>query len=226
MYHGADLKGLVFAGWTCEACVRGLAVLYEGGEKHECCWCGLEFVRFKEGGFRHHYYEQCGRGARVTVYYCWQCLDAIRDDLERAAQNANANARRATLIQAMPKWADRDKIRAVYEEAKRISRETGIPHQVDHIVPLNSPFVSGFHVDYNLQILPATDNLKKSNRLTDCSKAVRRKSDKAKRTVEAVIDEQLRELAARTRATEEAKYTERMKPRLVRRADLESRAAS
>lgn len=46
-----------------------------------------------------------------------------------------------------------------------MTAETGIQHQVDHIVPLRHPLVCGLHCEANLQVIPALDNQRKSNRI-------------------------------------------------------------
>lgn len=78
---------------------------------------------------------------------------------------AQAAQRRAARTKATPLWADRDKIKALYVEARRM-RDNGEDVHVDHIVPLNHPDVCGLHVPWNLQVIPATENLRKSNKLT------------------------------------------------------------
>lgn len=77
--------------------------------------------------------------------------------------NAKKARRLAAQIKATPSWADLKKIRAIYAEASRLTRETGIQHHVDHIYPLRSKVMCGLHVETNLQILPAIANQKKSN---------------------------------------------------------------
>ena len=78
---------------------------------------------------------------------------------------ARSMARYARQRSALPKWSDLDSIKVFYEEAKRITLETGIAHEVDHIIPLAGLNVSGLHVPQNLQVIPAHINRRKGNRL-------------------------------------------------------------
>lgn len=72
--------------------------------------------------------------------------------------------RNARKIQASPGWANVAAMQSIYSRAALITKETGIPHHVDHIVPLQSKKVCGLHVEHNLQILPRKENQEKSNR--------------------------------------------------------------
>lgn len=86
------------------------------------------------------------------------------------ARTASAARRRATKAHATPAWCDHGAIQAIYAEAARITSETGIQMHVDHRLPLRGNRVTGFHVASNLQILPAPENIKKSNKFNpDCS---------------------------------------------------------
>ncbi len=54
----------------------------------------------------------------------------------------------------------------MYEEAQRLTKETGIPHEVDHDLPLNGKYVSGLHVFENLRVVTRNQNRTKSNRFS------------------------------------------------------------
>lgn len=72
--------------------------------------------------------------------------------------------RRAILMRlATPPWANRAAVLKIYKERERISAVTGIPHDVDHIIPIVHPEVCGLHYDQNLRIIPASENRSKSN---------------------------------------------------------------
>lgn len=61
------------------------------------------------------------------------------------------------LRRATPYWADLPAMNVIYN-----SRKDG--EHVDHIVPLQHHLVCGLHCEFNLQILPAAENLSKSNK--------------------------------------------------------------
>ena len=82
----------------------------------------------------------------------------------RGKVNAQNKLRKVRVLQAMPPWADVEKIEAVYKEAEEY-KALGLDVHVDHIVPLRGVNVSGLHVHHNLRVLLACDNAAKSNKL-------------------------------------------------------------
>jgi len=68
------------------------------------------------------------------------------------------NRYRALKLNAVPAWYNKKEVKYIY----KIARERNL--EVDHIVPLNSKFVCGLHVQDNLRCIPRELNMKKSNR--------------------------------------------------------------
>lgn len=90
-----------------------------------------------------------------------------RDAASRLGYNTAEKARReAAKIQAAPAWCDRAAVRQIYTAARTHNalNPYNVVH-VDHIVPLRSPLVCGLHVPWNLQLLPADENIAKSNQV-------------------------------------------------------------
>ena len=74
-------------------------------------------------------------------------------------------ARWAQKLKATPSWANHKYIALFYELARLESERRGVVVHVDHIVPLKSSRVCGLHCEHNLQLLVASANLTKSNRV-------------------------------------------------------------
>lgn len=85
----------------------------------------------------------------------------------KAKINFYAAERRSAISLRTPKWLDeldRQLIESMYWYADFLSESTGIAHHVDHVVPLRGKTVSGLNVPWNLEVIPAIDNMKKGNR--------------------------------------------------------------
>ncbi len=67
---------------------------------------------------------------------------------------------------ATPAWCDLTKCQEFYAEARRLTEETGIPHQVDHVDPIQGRLVCGMHVHNNLQVLTLIENNLKRHKFT------------------------------------------------------------
>lgn len=67
----------------------------------------------------------------------------------------------------MPAWANIEAIKAIYRQSAWASKMSGVKHHVDHYYPLKNDLVCGLHVENNLRIISAFDNLSKGNKLPE-----------------------------------------------------------
>lgn len=81
----------------------------------------------------------------------------------KAAINRSTAARRARLLEAIPEGTtakDTDKTNSVYRRCARLNLKGNEVYHVDHIRPISK---GGEHIWWNLQILPAAENLAKGD---------------------------------------------------------------
>ena len=112
------------------------------------------------------------RNAQTKAYY--EANKEKHSNLMKAWEEANKDKRnaidakrKASKLQRTPSWLTKEdlaEIEDIYRMAKRRSEVEGIEYHVDHIIPLQGRNISGLHVPSNLQILRATENLRKSNK--------------------------------------------------------------
>ncbi len=107
--------------------------------------------------------------------YVAENADAVRErrreyvknnpDIPREISRRYARCRR----RAAPRWLTPEQHQKMDDMrilSQLVTEETGIIHQVDHIVPLQGKTVCGLHVPWNLQVIPASENKKKYNKLS------------------------------------------------------------
>lgn len=113
--------------------------------------------RHKHVEYRKEWWRQDG----ISMKYYWK----YRDNPEKwAATLARDAKRRAAKLRATPAWSVDFFVEEAYDLARLRTELTGVPYDVDHIVPLQSPLVCGLHAHTNLRVIPAAINRSKNNR--------------------------------------------------------------
>ncbi|MDE1767234.1 MAG: hypothetical protein KGI27_13330 [Thaumarchaeota archaeon] len=84
--------------------------------------------------------------------------------------NAQTASRRALKANATPLWLSKEQkveIAEYYRIAKLKELLTGVKFHVDHICPIKGETCNGLHVPWNLRVIPAKENHRKSNKLLE-----------------------------------------------------------
>jgi len=84
-----------------------------------------------------------------------------------AKVQAGTTKRRASKLLRTPAWLTQDDlwmIEQAYELSSLRTKMFGFSWHVDHVLPLQGKYVSGFHTPINLQVIPAVENLRKANK--------------------------------------------------------------
>jgi hypothetical protein len=130
-------------------------------EEKRCTGCDeiLPIEKFGLGRIR-------GDGTHNRIAKCGKChyerndpvkrqgyIEKYRQDNKDVWRKARAK-RRAAKLNRTPAWADADAIDFFYECCPKGCH-------VDHIIPLQGDYISGLHIETNLQWMPAKDNIAK-----------------------------------------------------------------
>lgn len=117
------------------------------------------------------FYENHSKATRLNDW-CKSCFKVERT--KNPFTNRAAVAKyKANKLRATPKWLTKKQLNDITE----IYQKCPIGYHVDHIVPLQGTNICGLHVPWNLQYLPAKENMSKGNKLTSASLTVECSSD-------------------------------------------------
>ena len=123
-----------------------------------CEYCGSPFIvsRFR------------AMSEKWKLQFCsHSCSSKFRylgEEHKKAVSNSICARRRCRMREAFDETSNKQKIDEIYHNSRILTKETGIPHEVDHIIPISK---GGKHHEDNLQIITAFENRKKSNKIME-----------------------------------------------------------
>lgn len=131
-------------------------------------------TRLKHG--KKYYLNSRDKDLKRSREYKKNNKEKVRNDYRiwqqknRAKQTAYENSRRASKLQATPPWLtdeQKEEIVEFYRIRKHMSEFHEEIYHVDHIEPLKGKNSCGLHVPWNLQVIPASENVRKHRKMPD-----------------------------------------------------------
>lgn len=158
-FNSVDLVGKKFGRWTVLA---PETVRLSGHRRWTCqCDCGTRRA-VASGSLLQKRSISCGCYQKeIAPELALHMSKARRSNVRLADRSRTALAntlRYSRQRDATPPWVSRKALRSIYKNCPQ-------GFHVDHIHPLKHPLLCGLHVPWNLQYLPAVDNLRKRNLL-------------------------------------------------------------
>ncbi len=178
LFFTKDIRGILGCRNSCKECTKKRQREHRESnpeylERQKAC-CRKRHIENREernkNSREYHHKNKESRNANRRAYR----LNNLEKEKEKAkTPEALAKARFYTAERRRIKVAtinlltpnDKAQIQTLYKQASLLQVVTGIKWQIDHIFPLKSKFLCGFHHPNNLQILDEETNQAKSNGL-------------------------------------------------------------